>query len=132
MKRERRQTITARNKVKIDWVEVPPGRFTLGISKPEADEILSQAPQVLRENGQIEYLQEQLYSAIPKQYVTLDRYYVSRFPITWKQYAEFAQSDHCYSQRNVTSSKNRDLWLDSTRGITTFNRGGLAPPFYQL
>jgi formylglycine-generating enzyme required for sulfatase activity len=115
MKRERRQTTVARNKVKIDWVEVPPGQFTLGISRAEADEILTQVSEDLRKSGRFEYLQEDLYRTISKQYVTLDRYYVSRFPITWKQYAEFAQSEHCYSETNITSSKNRDFWLDSTR-----------------
>jgi formylglycine-generating enzyme required for sulfatase activity len=54
----------------------------------------------LGEKERVEILRKDLYRAVPQYIVEIETFYISRFPITWKQYLEFAQSAHRYSERN--------------------------------
>ena len=85
--------------IKIDWVEIPAGIFTLGLTKSQIQSLTSKLP---KKPGQekFELLEKDLFDEGPERIVELDRFYISRFPITWAQYFGFAQSNHRYSERN--------------------------------
>lgn len=101
-----------RNLGEIDWVEIPGGEFVLGLSTAQAETLLKKLPQdfTLRERDKI--LRE-----VPARTVRLDTFYISRFPITWKQYFEFAESDHPYSLRNTFSGNAQRTILDNRRSL---------------
>lgn len=96
----------------IDWIEIPAGEFVLGLSSEQAEDLLRRLPQdfTLRERNRI-------YREVPARVVRLRTFYISRFPITWKQYFEFAESDHPYSLRNTFSGNAQQMILDSRRSF---------------
>jgi formylglycine-generating enzyme required for sulfatase activity len=89
--------------MKIDWVEIPGGEFIVGLSVAQAENLLDKLEQFKSREENRSLLRKDLYSEVPEKVVELETFYVSRFPVTWKQYLEFAQSDHRYSERTVYS-----------------------------
>ena len=90
--------------VEIDWVEIPGGEFVLGLSNAQAQKLARGLPKLLNK-GRAKYLQKELDRETPERVVYLDTFYISRFPITWKQYLEFARSNHRYAERNWDSDE---------------------------
>ena len=84
--------------MEIDWVEIPAGEFVLGLSASQAEGLLGRI-EGSKARAEVEFLRGVLSRETYGQAVWLETFYISRFPITWKQYAEFAQSDHHYSER---------------------------------
>jgi formylglycine-generating enzyme required for sulfatase activity len=60
---------------------------------------------------------DRLYREVPARAVRLGTFYISRFPITWKQYFEFAESDHPYSLQNTFAGNVRRTILDNRRSF---------------
>jgi formylglycine-generating enzyme required for sulfatase activity len=89
--------------MRIDWVEVPGGEFIFGLSTVQAEELMSKLEQSKSKKENWSFLRKSLYGEVPEKMVWLETFYISRFPITWKQYLKFAQSDHRYSERTVYS-----------------------------
>jgi formylglycine-generating enzyme required for sulfatase activity len=102
--------------VEIDWVEIPGGEFVFGLSADRAKQLLSKLPRRLS-NDDIQFLKRDLYLEIPERVVKLETFYISRFPVTWKQYFEFAQSDHRYAGRNVFSGEKKRIFLDNRKRL---------------
>jgi formylglycine-generating enzyme required for sulfatase activity len=96
----------------IDWIEIPAGEFLLGLGTEQAEDLLKRLPQefAVREHNRIR-------REVPARVVRLGTFYISRFPITWKQYYEFAESDHPYSLRNTFSGKAQRTILDNRRSF---------------
>jgi formylglycine-generating enzyme required for sulfatase activity len=63
----------------IDWVEIPAGKFRMGLSSKQATELLG-VKSVDEETRQRE--------------IALPGYYIARFPITCSQFTQFAQEIH--------------------------------------
>jgi formylglycine-generating enzyme required for sulfatase activity len=96
--------------VKIDWVEIPAGNFILGTSEKTAKKLLQKLAGHFNTNyAEYQALQEQLYNEIPARKKSLERFYISRFPITWSEYYQFCISDHRYAVQNVFSDPKNIL-----------------------
>lgn len=90
--------------IAIDWVEIPAGEFIYGLSEDQAKQLaLKVRGQVNPEEWGLVY--QSMRREIGVQTLKLGTFYVSRFPITWNQYMEFARSDHRLSERNVFSEE---------------------------
>lgn len=115
MKRSRRIAAKSSSKVKIDWIEIPSGEFIFGLKPTQTKELLQKLSESFetKEQAILVRLQKILDRETPEQVIKLEKFYISRFPITWLQYFEFAQSDHVYSVRNAFSSKGRSLVLNN-------------------
>jgi formylglycine-generating enzyme required for sulfatase activity len=115
MKKSRPTAVKARSKVKIDWIEIPSSEFVFGLKPTQAEELLQKLTEQFERSGHtiLPHLQKILNRETPEQVIKLERFYISRFPISWVQYFEFAQSDHVYSVRNALSSKDRSLVLNN-------------------
>lgn len=75
--------------VKIDWVEIPGGEFWMGLS---ADQVQDLSKQML---GHVAGDPEGILSWEASQYtVHVPTFYISRFPITRRQFAEFILNSH--------------------------------------
>ncbi len=94
--------------VKIDWVEIPSGEFVLGLSNSQAKNLMRKLPKSL-DRGRVKFLHQELDRETPERVAYLDTFYISRFPITWRQYLEFARSNHRYSERNWDSDELENL-----------------------
>ena len=78
--------------VTIDWVEIPHGEFIFGLESNWAENAVHQLvnanPQALKRAT------ARMSSEMPAQRVYLPTFYISRYPITWQQLLEFAQTSH--------------------------------------
>ena len=95
--------------IKIDWVEIPGGIFTYGLSEDWVRNILS--PITTLVPSIIERRSQKLYDETPERQVELPTFYISRFLITCSQEYEFAQSKHRYSYCNVFTDNNQQSVL---------------------
>jgi len=97
--------------IEIDWVEIPAGEFLFGLSERQAKKLARHVRKaVWKEEWPLVYRTMEL--EIGQQTLYLDRFYISRFPITWRQYVEFDRSDHRLSQKNVYSEKRWEFLLE--------------------
>jgi len=79
---------------KIDWIEIPEGKFLMGLSEDQVQELTRQmSGRVLGDPEDI------LAMEIPQYLVHVPTFYISRFPITHKQFAEFTRDS--YSQFDI-------------------------------
>lgn len=90
--------------ITIDWVEIPAGEFIYGLSERQARRLASKACSLFRRK-EWELVYQSMHREIGAQTLDLETFYISRFPITWRQYMEFAQSDHRLSERSVFSEE---------------------------
>lgn len=104
--------------MKIEWVEIPKGEFIFGLRNTQVESLLSRLVNHLSKKypgnkdfvtDQTGVLRKMMGNETPEQMVTLETYYISRYPITWQQYFEFAQSNHQYSDRNYDPDLLEDL-----------------------
>lgn len=79
MKRSKQVAIKARANVSIDWVEIPGGKFILGLTEAQAELLLYRLAVSLKESGDEvrPYLKEVLSQEVPAQVVTLKPFYIS-------------------------------------------------------
>ena len=103
--------------IEIDWIEIPAGQFTCGISEKQVDLLLSRLPEHVDARQQ-QWLRTKLLREAPERVVTIDRFYISRYPITNRQYLEFAYSNHRYSDSNVFSGQDRKTVLEGKQRLT--------------
>lgn len=99
----------------IEWIEIPGGDFLFGLSESQAQKLLDALPSHLRDGSDPKWsqrLQQEVQREMPERRVHLETYYISRYPITYKQYYEFEVSNHHYSARNVFSGENRNTVLN--------------------
>jgi formylglycine-generating enzyme required for sulfatase activity len=101
--------------ISLDWVEIPAGEFIFGLSEAQAEDLLHKLPKRLEESGEKQVLRRSLYREVPERTVVLDTFYISRFPVTNRQYLEFALSDHRYAERNVFAGMAQKQVLDNRR-----------------
>jgi len=92
--------------VEIDWVEIPAGEFIFGLSAAQTEDLLAKLTEQRKGEQELAFYREELHREMPELVIGLETFYISRFPITWNQYIEFAQSDHRFSERNVFSDKS--------------------------
>jgi formylglycine-generating enzyme required for sulfatase activity len=97
--------------LEIEWVKVPAGKFSFGLNKVLANDLINRLPEKLAVTGRKRVLEDDLSREMPEQVIFLEEFYISRYPITNAQYLRFAQSDHRYSHVNVFSDSHRDLVL---------------------
>ena len=90
--------------IKIDWVEIPKGDFIAGLSVTRAKSFLEKLDYEI-------HWKDILSLETPEIKVSLETFYISRYPITNKQYFEFAESEHRYSHKNVFKGKDRRIVL---------------------
>jgi formylglycine-generating enzyme required for sulfatase activity len=112
------RTMMQHTAVEIEWIEIPGGDFLFGLSQRQAQKLLDELPHNLRigtDHKWLSRLQQQAQREVPERRVQLDTFYISRYPITYKQYYEFATSNHHYATRNVFSGEARDTVLDNLR-----------------
>jgi formylglycine-generating enzyme required for sulfatase activity len=86
--------------INIDWIEIPSGEFSLGLSNTQAETLSNNFPPDMGEKRKT-ILRQMLDRETPQQIVELGTFYISRYPITWKQFYELLQSNHQYSERNA-------------------------------
>src|SRR6185436_14585689 len=96
--------------VPVEWIEIPGGEFIFGLSIAQAKELLDKLPAEFRP-----FEEKKLSRETPEKVVKLNTFYISRFPITWKQYMEFADSDHPYSYRHIFSGEQQEAVLKKRR-----------------
>lgn len=82
--------------MQINWIEIPAGEFVFGLSEEQRKPLLNRIPSrfATREANLIQ-------RESPEKTVRLETFYISRYPITWEQYYQFALSSHRYSHRNT-------------------------------
>lgn len=105
----------ARSKLNIDWVEIPRGKFVFGLDAAQSEELLNRLSCEFPRGSPHErdcVLRETLGKV-----VELRTFYISRFPVTWKQFLAFAESDHCYSYRNTYTPKKQATILNNRRRL---------------
>lgn len=83
--------------LKIEWIKVSSGNLLFGLTKPQIKLLLDSFS--LSANTQ--FAKQKLSREYPQQEVEIESFYISCFPVTWKQYCLFLQSDHIYSERNA-------------------------------
>ena len=110
--------------VEIDWVEIPAGEFLMGLSEEQVAYFRARMAQ--DKQGPIErWIRRQLKKRwgiedrsllpdswlryeIPQRVVHLDTFYIARFPITFRQFRDFAVSGHV-SVAELEESRNEAL-----------------------
>lgn len=70
--------------MRIEWVKIPEGEFLMGLSEEQA-QALARGMSWLSE-GALEHI---LAMETPQRVIRVNTFYISRFPITCSQYAEF-------------------------------------------
>ena len=102
--------------VDIDWVGIPGGEFVFGLSADQAKQLLTKLPRRLSKDD-VQFLKGDLYLEMTERVVELETFYISRFPVTWQQYFEFAQSEHRYADPNVFSARRRKRVLENLKRL---------------
>lgn len=103
--------VVLRKLEEIEWIEIPRGDFLFGLSESQARKLLDELPPHFRESSnqkELLLLQQAAHRELPERRVHLQTFYISRYPITSRQYYEFAVSNHPYSAQNMFSGQNRD------------------------
>jgi formylglycine-generating enzyme required for sulfatase activity len=101
--------------IEIDWVEVPEGEFIFGLSEEQAEDLLCRLPDHIKNDSkQYQELRERVYREVPVRVLTLDTFYISRYPIMEEQYMAFSMSDHRYAGKNVFPEESWQFRLDSS------------------
>ncbi len=75
--------------IPIDWIEVPAGEFIMGLSDEHVQKLKKDIDP--KYHNQID---DVLAPETPQRVVDVQTFYVSRFPVTWEQFDEFAGSDY--------------------------------------
>ena len=70
--------------MRIEWVKIPAGDFLMGLSEEQAQGLTQGMPWL--SEGALEHI---LSEETPQRVVYVPTFYISRFPITGSQYAEF-------------------------------------------
>lgn len=82
--------------IELDWIHIPAGYFTYGVTD-------DQVPERFHE---------------PARQVFLDAFYISRYPVTWLQFYEWAKSDHQWAIKNIYSAEGAKLRLAKFKEIS--------------
>ncbi|MBU0512267.1 MAG: formylglycine-generating enzyme family protein [Chloroflexi bacterium] len=90
--------------LKIEWVEITRGEFTLGLTLQQAEELIRRLPVKFQP-----FEKKLVFQETPERSIHLDTFYISRFPITWAQFMAFTDSEHWYSPKNILSGNVRDV-----------------------
>ncbi len=101
------------SQIKIEWIEITRGEFTFGLSVKQAEDLLRQLPARYQPFEEKNILRE-----TPERAIKLDTFYISRFPITWKQFMLFAESEHIYSYKNIFTGETQRKVLDNRRRLS--------------
>ncbi len=90
--------------VTIDWVEILAGKFLMGLSEQQVQELLPQLTWMSQSwrDGIVE-------AESPQRIINLRTFYISRFPITQRQFNEFIQSWHSEWDKPIYHEPE---WLD--------------------
>lgn len=118
--------------IDIDWVEIPEGTFLYGLTDSQIQRLSGQLPEHLSETharGQL--LRERLQEEAFGRYVVLKTFYISRVPVTNRQYLEFALSDHRFSERNVfLGEKQRRVLKSAEKSAETHGDHPVCAPWH--
>ena len=101
--------------IEIDWVEIPRGEFIFGLSKKQANSLMEKLSHQLNDTDILRVLESDIYREVPAKRVWLETFYISRFPITYVEYHEFAESSHRYALGNVFNGLHKITILDRVR-----------------
>jgi len=81
--------------VTIDWVEIPKGKFKFGIDAEWVENATQQlTPADLTDLQEIKRYKVNALREAPPRQIYLPTYYISRYPVTWQQLFEFAQTNY--------------------------------------
>lgn len=97
------------NLLGIEWVEIPAGEFLFGLSEAQAQELLAS----LRNSnpGWRARLEGEICRESPQRRLHLEKFFISRYPITCAQFQAFAVSDHPHAPGNTFTGQHREIVL---------------------